>query len=177
MNDRSSVIVTEGVNRLDIPQLDYKRGALAPVISEETVRVHYDILTKNYFKKYNETGDKFQHAGAVLHEFWRANIRPSRDDNKPSGEIEALIKEHFKTFAKFKQQFTEQATTIHGNGWCALKKNGEIIQIPNHKIVSGIVLLLDVWEHSYWSDYGADKTNYVRNWWKIVNWDHANQQL
>jgi superoxide dismutase len=34
-----------------------------------------------------------------------------------------------------------------------------------------IILLIDWWEHAWALDYQADKKGYLRNQWKIINWN------
>ena len=36
------------------------------------------------------------------------------------------------------------------------------------------ILVLDVYEHAYFMDYGADRKTYIADWWKNLNWDKAN---
>jgi superoxide dismutase len=33
------------------------------------------------------------------------------------------------------------------------------------------VLIIDWWEHSFVLDYLADKKSYLKNQWKIMNWN------
>jgi len=47
----------------------------------------------------------------------------------------------------------------------------------NHKEVANIVLLIDWWEHAWALDYQADKSKYLDNIWKIINWDIVNSRL
>lgn len=150
-------------------------NGLAPTMSKETVDLHYNTLTKNYFKKYKKTHNQFQKAGAMLHDIWWENLTNKK--TTPGEKTLALLQNKFKTVEKFKEEFSKKATTIHGNGWCALLTSGLIIQIPNHKIVSDIALLVDVWEHSYIFDYKADKDKYVKSIWGIINWEAVELRL
>ena len=34
-----------------------------------------------------------------------------------------------------------------------------------------IVFLIDWWEHAFILDYGSDKKAYLRNHWKIMDWE------
>lgn len=158
--------------------LSFKEDALEPVMSEKTIKLHYDIMTKGYFKKYNETGDEVKFAGAFLHTIWWDNLREPTAGNRPStNSVQIHISKHFKTFEKFKTAFTKEALDIKGSGWVAALNDGRIVQIPHHKVVKGIILILDRWEHSYIFDYGDDKEKYIDNFWKIVNWDTVDKRL
>lgn len=33
------------------------------------------------------------------------------------------------------------------------------------------LLTIDVWEHSYYIDYKNARAEYLKNIWKIINWD------
>lgn len=162
-------------DELKLQPLDYSLTDLEPVMSKETIDIHYNTLTKNYFKK-AKTGDEFQIAGAFLHGLLWDNLQPYSNDNKPTGKILDFIKEYYGTFAKFKSEFEECATTIHGNGWAALTKSGKCVQIPNHKKRQDIVLLVDMWEHAM-LDYNFNKTEYIKNVWNIINWNTIENRL
>lgn len=42
----------------------------------------------------------------------------------------------------------------------------------------GVVLLgLDLWEHSYYLDVQSKRAEYVRRFWKIVDWQRVEQRL
>lgn len=158
--------------------LPYSLDALEPVMGKETINLHYNIMTKGYFKKYNATGDETKYAGAFLHTLWWDNLRPVKNGNEPTTNSALIhIEKHFKTYDRFKKKFTDEALAIKGSGWCAALADGRIIQIPFHKIVKDIVLILDRWEHSYIFDYGDDKEKYIDNFWKIVNWDTVDKRL
>ena len=39
------------------------------------------------------------------------------------------------------------------------------------------LLTCDVWEHAYYVDYRNARPKYVEEYWKLVNWNFANQNL
>lgn len=49
------------------------------------------------------------------------------------------------------------------------------MQIQNHNLLGSIgvevLLVLDVWEHTYYLDYKNDRGTFVDKWWDLVNWD------
>lgn len=173
---RQYVKLLEEQNKQDLILLDlpYQNDQLAPTLSKQTVDVHYNQLTKNYFK--NMDKDPFFEAGAYLHNLWWENLKPESKNNKPSDRVLELIQKKYNTFSNFKKQFENIAVSIQGNGWCVLTKSGEITIIKNHKIRKDIALLIDMWEHSM-IDYDFDKNKYIKSIWKIVNWDVVNSRL
>jgi superoxide dismutase, Fe-Mn family len=157
--------------KLEIPKLPYSKDALAPIMSKKTIELHYDKLTKNYFNKFNELHDEWNEAGAFLHSVWWEQLETPEGANAPPKNVTSWIEEHYKSWVEFKDKFSEEAKGIHGSGWVALLKNGQIKVIPNHKKIENIVLLLDCWEHAYTLDYGSEKGKYVENFWKLINWE------
>jgi Fe-Mn family superoxide dismutase len=162
--------------KLSIKELPYDEGALAPCVSKDTIDYHYEHLAKTYAKRYNKgEGDPvFNEAGVYLHNILFQQYQAPSDSNEPSGKVAELIKEHFKSFAKFKDAFLKEAMALQGSGWVYLARNGEIKTIHNHAIKKDIVVLIDWWEHAWALDYKSDKKAYLENQWKIINWDHIN---
>ncbi len=158
-------------------KLSYEANDLEPVMSKHTIDLHHGILTANYIKKANATGDKFQIAGAYLHSLWWDQLKDPANNNKPSDAVLDLINKNYSSFADFKDLFTKEALSIEGNGWCVLLSDGSLTVIPNHEKIKNIVLLLDMWEHAYIFDYGAKKEQYINNFWKIIDWDKLNQRV
>lgn len=170
-------ILNENQKPIKIYKLPYKIDGLKPAMSKKSVDFHYNTLTKNYVKKANDTGETFQIAGAFLHNLFWENLQPSIENNTPIEELKEFINNKFGSWTIFKKEFKEKAITIQGSGWCALMKNGTIKQIPNHRKLDNILLILDMWEHSYYLDYGTDKNKYVDQWWKIVNLEVVSSRL
>jgi Fe-Mn family superoxide dismutase len=159
--------------------LPYKRDALEPVKSEETLDYHYGELYGGYVKRYNKgEGDpEFNEAGAFLHDIYFTQFHAPKGSNLPTGKSLALIEEHFGTYEKFQEKLGEIAMKIQGSGWVYLSWRGEIKTIKNHEVRKDIALLIDWWEHAWALDYQSDKKSYLRNIWKIINWDTINQRI
>ena len=159
--------------------LPYKRDALEPSISQETIDYHYGELYGGYVKRYNKgEGDaEFNEAGAFLHDIYFTQFREPKASNPPTGKSLELIEEHFGTYEKFQEKLAEEAMKIQGSGWIYLSWRGEIKTIKNHEIRKDIALLIDWWEHAWALDYQSDKKTYLRNTWKIINWETINQRI
>jgi superoxide dismutase, Fe-Mn family len=175
--------LTENKNTREIRQnkLDFEKNELDPVMSEDTIKYHYDGLASKYFERYNEgEGDAdFNYGGAMLHNIWFANLTPPKAANKPSGASESLINDVYGNFEKFKEAFEKEAMAIQGSGWVYLDTVGKLHTIPNHEYKNSmkIALLIDWWEHAWALDYQQDKAKYLKNIWRIVNWDVVNIRL
>jgi len=173
-----NVLLEGRPDKLEIKKLPYDADELDPAISEDTINYHYGKLAKTYAERYNnDEGDPvFNEAGVFLHNILFQQYQPPGGTNKPTGQILTFIEKHFKSFDKFKEAFASVAMGIQGSGWVYLAKDGKIKTIKNHEIKKDIVLLIDWWEHAWALDYQADKKKYLENQWKIINWDHINEQ-
>lgn len=173
--------LTEGKVPKTLEQLalPYKKNDLTPSLSSESIEYHYDVLYKAYVKRFNDgDGDlNFNEAGAYLHAIYFSQFRSAKDSNPVSGSIETFIKKHFGSFDTFKEKFEKAAMGIQGSGWIYLSTTGKINVIPNHEIKTDILILIDWWEHAFQFDYQSDKKTYLKNQWKIMNWDLINSKL
>jgi Fe-Mn family superoxide dismutase len=165
--------------KLELNKLLYSKNDLAPSISKQTLDYHYGELAQSYVDRFNknEGDDKFNKAGAFLHNILFAQYQNPKNNNTPSGPISDFIVKHYKNFEKFKEEFAETAMKIQGSGWVYLAKDGKIKTIVNHEIKNDIVLLVDWWEHAWALDYQSDKKKYLENQWKIINWNQISSIL
>jgi Fe-Mn family superoxide dismutase len=187
MDIRKTLDLLEDKSQQDLIQLplDYSNSALAPVMSKKTIEYHYDKLYKGYVDRFNtgEGDPEFNRAGAILHLFFFAQFgkpgTPSvpEKNNKPVGDVKEFINKHFKSFADFKKQFKEAALALQGSGWVYLAKSGKIKTIKNHEVCNDVVVILDMWEHAYNLDYAENKSEYIDNFWKIIDWYKAQSNV
>lgn len=126
--------------------------------------------------------------GFFNHDFYFDGMRKSRDNNEPDGEIAQAVKKSFGDFETFAKKFSDAAAGQFGSGWAWLIwKNGklEITATSNQNnplmddaAVKGKPLMtVDVWEHAYYLDYQNRRPEYLKNWWKVVDWDVVNKRL
>lgn len=157
--------------------LPVTKESLQRVLSKKSLDIHYDQLYGNYVKNAIAGDGEYQFAGAKLHTLFFEQFQEPNTRNNPVGDISLLITEKFGSYAVFKESFTEIATNIQGAGWAYLSKSGKIKTISNHKLVSDIALIIDMWEHSFIIDYGIDKKKYINSMWSIINWNLINERL
>jgi len=162
-------------------QLSYKKDELSPVMSESTIKYHYDGLASKYFERYNKgEGDlSFNYGGAVLHNLFFANLTPPRAANKPTGTVGELINSKYNNFEKFKEAFEKEFMSAQGSNWIYMDTDGKLHTIHNHEYKKSmkIALLVDAWEHAWALDYQQDKAKYLQNIWRIIDWDVVNDRL
>ena len=164
---------------IEIVQLSYADSDLAPVLSKDNFKFHYGILAHGYADRFNnKQGDaNFNYAGYFLHNIFFTQFRSPRRNNIPIAPLGNFIKSKYGSWDSFTDKFTEQALTVQGSGWIYLATDGKIKIIPNHQVRDDIVILVDLWEHSYQNDYGADKSKYIDNIWRIMDWNMLNSRF
>ena len=191
------------VNKIDLP---YPLNALEPYYSKETLVLHYDILYAGYVNNTNKTEEKLKKAreennfenikclekdlsffgsGAILHELFFTNMGPAVPTS-PSVELMKQINIDFGSYDKFKSQFTESSKVVEASGWGILVwipkwQKLEIVQCEKHQNLTlwGCIplLVLDMWEHSYYLQYYTERAEYIKAFWNIVNWNVVNRRF
>lgn len=181
MEIRAAIDLVEAKSsrKLELAKLPYSKTALSPVISQRSLDNHYSGLAKGYVDRYNkgEGDDSFNEAGAYLHNQFFAQFQTPRAGNKPQGLSLTLIERKYGSFDKFKEEFIKRAMGLQGSNWIYMSKSGDIKTIRNHEIRKDIALLVDWWEHAWFDDYGTNKSKYINNIWRIINWNVVNARL
>ena len=123
-------------------------------------------------------------AQAVNHEFFWRILSPPFQGGVPSGRLYQSIVDEFGSFPAFIQKFNERAANQFGSGWVwfVYDPSSDFFLIDDggdayNPGVNGYIplLALDLWEHSYYPDYGMDKRNYINNFWRYINWSYIEQ--
>ncbi|WP_052953908.1 superoxide dismutase [Clostridium sp. C8] len=118
--------------------------------------------------------------GVYNHEFFWTIMSPKKDQT-PKGDLLDAINRDFESYDNFKNQFKEAALNRFGSGWAWLVSNSDgklsIISTPNQDspISTGLIPIIgiDVWEHAYYLKYQNRRSEYIDNWWNVVNWEQA----
>ena len=124
-------------------------------------------------------------SGAILHELFFKNMGPAIPTS-PSVELIQQIIKDFGSFEKFKSQFNAAGAQVEASGWCLLvwvqKWNKlEILQCEKHQDLTlwgcKPLLVLDMWEHSYYLQYKTKRPEYINAFWNILNWNVVNKRF
>ncbi len=115
--------------------------------------------------------------------FWEEMQSPS-DSNDIPADLAEKLEEAFGSVDEFKEKFESAATGQFGSGWAWLVDNNgtlEVVGTPNqdNPITDGKKPLLgiDVWEHAYYLNYRNVRADYVKAFWKVINWDVVKERL
>jgi len=167
--------------QLVLEKLPYATKDLAPILSENNVDYHYNVLSRGYVERYNSgKGDpEFNYGGAKLHNLFWAQLQSPKGSNLPKGSIKEFIEKKYKDYDIFKEELLAAAMRLQGSGWVYLSKIGDIKLTPNQTYRSDILMPIDMWEHSFMDYVPAKdaKKKYILNILKIVNWNVINDRL
>ena len=197
-----------GLQFAQVP-LPYSYSALEPHIDATTMEIHYTKHHAAYIKNVNDAiaAESINYAtekefftnasklspkarnnggGSWNHNFFWQVMKPS--SGAPSGKVNDAIIAAFGSFDKFKEQFSQAATTRFGSGWAWMVNEGGKLKIgstPNQdnpmmdvsELKGSPLLCLDVWEHAYYLKYQNKRADYVAAWWNLVNWDEVAKRM
>lgn len=192
----------------ELPKLPYAYKGLEPYISEKQLTIHHQKHHQVYVNGANAILEKLEKArkegssldmksvskelsfnvgGHILHSLFWKNMAPAKDGGgEPSGVLAKVLKSEFGSIKRFKQEFSQVASTVEGSGWgalayCQQTKRPIIMQVEKHNVnvYPGfrILLVLDVWEHAYYLDYQNERGKFVDAFWNIVNWKEVSKGL
>jgi len=107
-------------------------------------------------------------------------MRPPREANAPAGKLAEALAAKFGSVEKFQELFSAAAAGQFGSGWAWLAAGPDGLEIlatanQDSPISQGKTPLLglDVWEHAYYLNYQNRRPDYIKAWWKVVNWDEV----
>lgn len=191
---------------IQMPTLPYAPDALEPVISEETVNLHYGKHLKGYVTtleklikgtpyekmsveeivKSAPDGAIFNNAGQTLnHDLYFGQFKSPVKENAPKSKLAAEIDKTFGSFDEFKKQFAAAATSVFGSGWAWLSqdKHGKLVitkeQNAGNPLRKGYnpIFGIDVWEHAYYLDYQNRRADHITAIWDIVDWNVVESRM
>ncbi|MFW6018632.1 MAG: superoxide dismutase, partial [Halapricum sp.] len=172
----------------ELPPLPYDYDALEPHISEQVLTWHHDTHHQGYVNglesaeetlaENREAGEFGSSGGAIrsvthngsghyLHTMFWENMDPNGGD-EPDGALRERIEEDFGSYEGWKGEF--EAAAGAASGWALLVYDPVAKQLRNLVVDkhdqgalwgSHPILALDVWEHSYYYDYGPDRGSFI----------------
>ena len=187
-----------------LPPLPYALDGLSPYISKETLEYHYGKHHQTYVTNLNNlikgtefeslgledivkksTGGIFNNAAQVWnHTFYWNSMKPN-GGGAPTGALAQAIDAKWGSFDQFKEEFTKCAIGTFGSGWAWLvqKSDGSLDLVSTSNAATPLtgdakpLLTCDVWEHAYYIDTRNARPKYLENFWNLVNWEFASQNL
>ena len=187
------------------PPLPYAESFLEPYMDAETLHLHYTFhhggatkaankdaamikkaLDENNLETVDYWTKKLTHHSSshILHSIFWTNLINKKTE--PTGELLKRIEKSFGSYDRLKALIAETSKNVDGNGWGILAyqpyTNGLIVlQCENHEKLTqwGCIplLVIDVWEHSYYLKYKNKRADFVDAIFNIINWDNVARRL
>ncbi len=119
----------------------------------------------------------------ILHEYYFDNLGAS---GKMSTALEKNLEISFGSISAWESEFKKMALSLGGgSGWALLVYNERLKRLENvwswdhmHALWdSKIIIALDMYEHSYQMDFGANAKGYIDTFFSNLNWDIINQRI
>jgi len=197
--------LTDKDGNFALQPLPYAEGFLEPSMDQETLHLHYNFHHGDAVKAANkdlamikkavddnslDTVDywtkklSFHLSSHILHTIFWTNLTNKK--SVPTGDLLKQIEVDFGTFDKLKLLISKTSKGVDGNGWGILgyqpyTNKLTILQCENHEKLTqwGVIpiLVIDVWEHSYYLKYRNRRTEFVDNLFQIINWENVAERF
>ena len=193
--------LTDKDGNFALQSLPYSENFLEPSMDQETVHLHYTFHHGDAVKAANKDLQMVKKAmdennldvvdywtrklsyhlsSHILHTIFWTNLSNKKTD--PSGALLKQIEKDFGTYDRLKSLIAKTSKGVDGNGWGILGYHPStdkltVLQCENHEKLTqwGVIpiLVIDVWEHSYYLKYRNRRAEFVDNLFPIINWDNV----
>ena len=190
-----------------LPELPYAYHALEPFIDQRTMYFHHDKHLKTYIDNLNKALEAYpeyqtwtlEELLTRLPELPEELRTPVRNNGggvynhemyfhlmAPAGQpFSTEVAEAFGGEDNWKHQMKAAALGQFGSGfaWLVRDTTGalKIIALPNqdNPLTIGLqpILPLDVWEHAYYLKHQNLRSDYIDDWFHVINWNAVEQRL
>lgn len=122
--------------------------------------------------------------GMRLHEYYFENLGGNQPINK-DGRLAARLHQDFGSFEQWAQDF-KSVGAMRGIGWAILYQditNGRLLNFwinehdAGHPAGCTPILIMDVFEHAFMTDYGLKRADYIGAFFQNIDWNAAEQRM
>jgi Fe-Mn family superoxide dismutase len=139
-----------------------------------------ELLTKATGLEYAELKRRFgwEFNGMRLHELYFENLSKNKNSSENTNITKKIV-EDFGSFENWQKDFKSIAA-MRGIGWVILYYDPTAKKLFNTWVnehdtghLSGAIpiLIMDVFEHAFITDYGLKKADYMEAFFKAIDWD------
>jgi Fe-Mn family superoxide dismutase len=125
----------------------------------------------------------FEANGMLLHEYYFGNLG-GKSPLDPKTPLYRAMVENFGSFDLWKKDFLATGG-MRGVGWVVTYldcQSGRLLNFwineheVNHPAGWKPVLVMDVWEHAYFTDYQTERAKYLEAFFKNIDWEAVNRR-
>jgi len=126
----------------------------------------------------------FEFNGMRLHEYYFENLGGKTPLDKVSTVVKKLA-DAFGSYEAWEQDF-KATGAMRGIGWTILYRDNVTGQLFNqwinehevgHLAGGTPILVMDVFEHAFMTDYGLKRADYIASFFKNINWPAVEKRL
>ena len=123
--------------------------------------------------------------GMRLHEFYFGNMLNANSPLDQGSSLRAQLAAQFGSYEMWEKDFRATAA-MRGIGWAILRYERETGMLFNawanehdvgHLAGTKILLIMDVFEHAYITDYGIKRADYIEAFMKAVDWTRVEERF
>ena len=163
----------------ELAPLPYAYDYLEPVIDAETMKLHHDKHHQAYVNNLNDAIAKYPNLAYGCVDCILGDIANVPEE----GPLKEAIDAELGGYDAFVESFSAAAATRFGSGWAWLvvNKDGklEVTSTANqdNPLLEGkkAILCLDVWEHAYYLHYQNRRPDYIKEFFRVINWDKVSE--
>lgn len=117
--------------------------------------------------------------GMRLHEFYFENMSKEKTSLAEGSALRAKLAEAYGSVEAWEKDFRATGA-MRGIGWAALywdPVGGRVFNTWIHEHEGGhfangsLLLVMDVWEHAFFVDYGAKRADYIAAFFGAIDWN------
>ena len=121
--------------------------------------------------------------GAIYHEFFFKNIKMP-NNSKPSEKMIQIFKDNYGGIDLWLEDFMK--CSKFARGWvifCKEERTNKYMNIPLTSDDVGLIInikpiiVLDLYEHVYFGDYGSNKLEYIENFINCICWETVESRI
>ncbi len=174
-------------------------------ISKKTIENHYEKLYFGYVNKWEEIQKQLEVVDFLTANASYSNLRELKIEESfvmnaiilheayfdilggkgiPQGEIVPFIERDFGSIQEWLEEYKSLGSC--SRGWVVLGydfNDGKLknIILDSHNLYGLVgfapIVVMDMYEHAYFIDFGADKKSYIETFFKNIDWQSVNAKF
>src|SRR5579872_2296888 len=149
--------------------------------------IHFLNGADTQTQEYEEVKRRFawEFNGMRLHEAYFGNMTKQTSELEPGSDLAKQIVRSFGSWEAWKKDF-RAVSSMRGIGWAVLAWDPEGQELFNiwinehdvgHLFYCVSILVNDVFEHAYLTDYGAERKDYIEAFLKVIDWGEVQKRF
>src|SRR5437899_1269399 len=155
-------------------------GAVRTLNAVRAELANFDAGAPGYRLRALKREELIAMGSVTLHELYFGNL--GGEGNKIPGDIRAILEEHFGSVGAWRREFVGTAQSLAGgSGWVLLTWSRRERRLHNQiafdhsqaAVDAAPVVALDMYEHAYHLDFGANAAAYIDAFMRNIDWSAA----